>query len=186
MVLGFGVKHVSYFVYCVRVNTGSETWIDDSAFLGTAGNRTDLYYYYQSAIEEINQFSPVISAFDYKWARLYRKSSYSTSTCYTNMMNSSYYSSSSSYGQLSGVTTSRDYTLATGLQNSSDNKYMYMVQNVYNNFSNKLLQTITLTFNQSYQYAVIYESGLPRVVTMNSTTLQLKLSSGRAAFVMVF
>ena len=186
MVLGMGVRHVSYFVYCVRTSTGSEEWIDNSAFLGTNGNRTNLYYYYQSAISEINQFSPVISSFDYEWSRLYRRSTYSSSTVYTNMMNSSYYSSSSSYGQLTSVSTSKDYTLATGLQNPNDNKFMYMVQNVYNNFANKLLQTVTLTFNTTYEYAVVYESGLPRVITMNSNQLQLKLSSGRAAFVMVF
>ena len=102
------------------------------------------------------------------------------------MTSSSYYSSSSSYGELSNVSISKDWTLVTGLKCPSDNKKMYMIQNVYNNFDNELLQTVTLTFNSTYQYAVIYESGLPRVVNMNSKKLELKLSSGRAAFVMVF
>ena len=186
MVLGMGVKHVSYFVYCVRSNTGSETWLDDSAFLSVDGNRNDLYYYFQSQIHEINQFSDTISAFDYKWMRLYKRSTYNTAKVYTNAQNASCYPSSSTYGELSSVTTSRDWTLVTGMQCPTDNKYMYMVQNAYNSFSNELLQTITVTFNKSYSYAVVYESGLPRVVNMNSSSLQLKLSAGRAAFIMVF
>ena len=186
MVLGMGVKHISYFVYCVRTSTGSETWIDDSAFLGTTGNRTNLYYYYQSAIAEINQFSPIISNFDYQWSHLYRQAIYSTASVYNNMRNSSYYPSASTYGELTSVSTSKDWTLVTGLQSKTDNKKMYMVQNVYNNFNNNLLQTITMTFNTTYQYAVVYESGLPRVVTLNNNSFEFKLSSGRAAFVMVF
>ena len=186
MVMGMGVKHVSYFVYCVRMNTGSETWIDGSAFLSIDGTRTDLYYYYQSAIHEINQFAPVVSCFDYKWLHLYRAYSYSTATIYTNVANSVYYSNTTSYAELQSVSTSTEWTLVTALQNSSGSRYMYMVQNVYNNFDNKRLQTITLTFTSSHEYAVVYESGLPRVVIMNSSSLQLKLSEGRAAFVMVF
>lgn len=184
MALGVGVKHISYFVYCVRKAsaTGSETWLEDSAPLDSLGNRTDLYYYFQSAIAEINQFSSVISAFDYKWNHLYRKTIYSTANVYSNV----YTLSNSSYGELSSVSTSKDWTFVTGLESKTDSKKMYMVQNVYNNFDNELLQTVTLTFNATYQYAVIYESGLPRVVNMNSKTLELKLSAGRAAFVMVF
>lgn len=99
---------------------------------------------------------------------------------------SSYYSSSSSYGELSGVSTNKDWTLATGLKNPSDGKYMYMVQNIYNNFDNETLQKVTLTFNQNYEYAVIYEAGLPRVVTMNAKKLELQLSAGHASYIMVY
>ena len=187
MALGLGVKHISYFVYCVRAVTGSETWIDNSSFLDVDGNRTDLYYYFQSQIHEINAFAPVISSFDYEWMHLYKYNlSYNSAKIYSKTTSSASYPSSSTYGELTNVSTTRDWVLATGLRNKTDNKYMYMVQNVYNSFSAELLQTITMTFNQNYEYAVIYESGLPRVVSMGAKTLQIKLSAGRAAYVMVY
>lgn len=186
MVLGMGVKHISFFVYCVRAVTGSETWIDGSAFLCVDGTRSDLYYYFQSQIHEINALAPVISCFDYEWVHLYRKATYNTATIYTQATSSASYTSSSTYGELSSVTTSKDWTMVTGLRNSDDGKYMYMVQNVYNSFDANLLQTVTLTFKENYEYAVIYEAGLPRIVNMNATTLQVNLSAGHATYVMVY
>ena len=187
MIMGMGVKHISYFVYCVRSATGSETWIDNSAYLGVNGERTDLYYYYQAQLAEIRNFAPVISCFDYQWCHLYKYSSgYNSSTIYTNFTGSSYYSTSSTYGELTSVTTTADWTLATGLKNSDDGKYMYMVQNVYNNMDKNKIQTIRVNFNKTCQYAVIYESGLPRVVTMNSSQIEIKLSTGKAAYILVY
>ena len=61
-----------------------------------------------------------------------------------------------------------------------------MIQNLYNSFSSELLQECTLEFSNTKSYAVIYESGLPRVVNMNSNKLTVKLSSGRAAYVFVY
>ena len=187
MIVGMGVKHLSFFVYCVRANTGSEVWLDNSAFLTKDGVRNDLYYYYQAQIHEMNAFAPIISCFTYEWVHLYKYTwSSSSAGLYSQATSSSYYSSSSSYGELSGVSTNKDWTLATGLKNPSDGKYMYMVQNIYNNFDNEALQKVTLTFNQNYEYAVIYEAGLPRVVTMNAKKLELQLSAGHAAYIMVY
>ena len=195
MVLGFGIKHVSYFVYCVRgISAGpdstNEQWVDTSAPLNGQGEKTDIYYYYQGQLSEINQFAPVISNFDFDWLRLYSYSSLFTkpnkAKIYTNLTGSGYYSSSSSYGEISSVSTSKDWTFVTGLVSKTDSKKMYMIQNVYNNFDSELLQTVTVTFDKSYTYAVIDEAGLPRVVNLNSKKLEIKLSVGKAAFVMVY
>ena len=131
-----------------------------------------------------------ISNFDFDWLRLYSYSSVFTkpnkAKIYTNLTGSGYYSSSSSYGEISSVSTSKDWTFVTGLVSKPVSKKMYMIQNVYNEFDKELLQTVTITFDKSYTYAVIYEAGLPRVVNLGSKKLELKLSVGKAAFVMEY
>lgn len=192
MLLGFGIKHISYFVYCVRgISAGpdstGEQWVDTSAPLNGEGNKTDLYYYFASQLGEINQFSKFISNFEYEWSRLYKYLlNYNSSLMYKNFSGSKYYSSSSSYGEISSISTSKDWTLATGLVSKTDSKKMYMIQNVYNNFDSKLLQTVTVNFNTTYTYAVIFESGLPRVINLNAKKIQIKLSVGRAVFMLLY
>ena len=123
--------------------------------------------------------------FEYEWSRVYKYYiGSSTSSCYTaalKLMNEYY---ETTYGNLSSVTSSKDWVLVTGLRNKNNpNTYMYAVENVYNNFANNIIQTAKLTFTKTYSYAIVYEAGTVRYVNMNSKTLSLKLSAGKAAFV---
>ena len=200
MMLGMGVKHISSFVYCNRGTSGvsKEGWLDESSPLNGNGERNDHYYLFQSTLMEIQQFSKFISAFDYEWCNLFNftpswiestfqgKVKPNTAYVYEYMRSMSSYSSTKTYGEFSSLTVNQDWVLISGLKAKADGKKMFMIQNVYNNFENELLQNITVTLNGTYNYAVIYESGLPRVVTLNSKTLNLQLSSGRAAFVLVY
>lgn len=185
MLLAFGVKHISYFVYQCRANTGTEAWQETSSFLNIAGDKNPMYYYMQGMISQIKNFQNVIMDFDYEWSNLYRYAlSYNKSTMYSagKAIMGQYYDST--YGDLSSVTTSKDWTLVTGLKNQNNpNQYMYAVENVYNSFSSDVLQTVKLTFTKSFAYAIVYENGVRRIVNMNSKTLSLKLSAGHTAFV---
>lgn len=198
--LGLGVKHISYFVYQIRGNTGSEVWENNSAFLTKEGDKNDIYYYYQGQLAQLNAFSPVISSFDFDWVYAYHGSNESQAWAYGGITGSNLKNvitmPSETYGQITAHTVDSDWGLITGLVNSSGTK-MYMVQNIHNNFDNQLLQTHTIKFDtKDYNYAVVWENGQARVVKLGTTnetlsykrknTLTLKLSSGHAAYFILF
>lgn len=196
MIVGFGARHLSWFVYQVRANTGSETWLDNGSFLGKEGNKNPIYYYMQGMIAQIKNFSNVISSFTYDWSRLYRAKTYTDAWFYSSVLDSSfksYYSTSASYGHISSVSVDSEQAIVTGLIDRAG-RYMYMIQNGHNHPTNNIVQTVTITANAVYSYALVYEAGTPRIMTLGSTgisswkksTLTLKLSSGRAAYVMFF
>jgi len=193
--LGVGVKHISYFVYRCRQNTGSESWYENGSFLDTNGNKTNVYHYYKGMLNQIKNFGNIVSAFDYdSWAKFFSKQDTSISRYFTYankvMTNWSY---SSSYGDIRSisVTSGSDYALITALKNKDDNNLkMYMLQNSYNHFgTDEMLQSIELVFKEKYTYAIVYECGLPRVVNLRNDdslitkrTLAIKLSAGHAVF----
>ncbi|MCQ2742482.1 MAG: hypothetical protein MJ239_04205 [Bacilli bacterium] len=198
--MGFGVKHISYFVYCCRAYTGTETWNEEGSMLRVDGSRTKLYYYIGAMAHQIKAFAPMLSAFDYKWCHLYKGSNAADAWFYNGACDNStfadIYPSSSTYGNVSKYTVDKSWGLITGLAESNGAK-MYMIQNLHNEFGASIIQNHTITFDSnSYSYAVIFEAGLPRVVNLKSNDatfswnkrkiLSLTLSSGHAAFVMIF
>jgi len=201
-ILGMGCKHVSYFVYCNRSATGSETWYDDGAFLTKDGVRNPMYYYMTSMCHQIKNFGTTISAFNYEsWAKFVSKgttSQKSKSRYYSegqSLMESYSYSSYYSTIKSIEISSGTDWALFTALKNASTGNVMYMMQNAYNKFgTSDMFQILKVTFNQKYTYAFVYENGSARVVNLSKDdigtiikrSISLKLSAGHAAYVIPF
>ncbi len=195
MLMAFGVKQICYFTFYHRGSTGTETWNADGCVMTSDGTRNDLYYYMQAQRAQIKEMGPVLGNFEFEWFYIYRAS---TST--NRIINPSAYSylysnrpySSSSYQMLKNVASpSKSWISVTGLRNSSSGEYMYTVQNLHRKpDQSSVSQNITLNFDVSINYFVIYENGSLRIVdatTYNSyKRLTLTLSSGHTAFIMAY
>ena len=90
--------------------------------------------------------------------------------------------------KVSKVEVDKESALVTELVDSVNNRYMYMVQNivdpVYTGAGS--YQTTTLTFNQSYNYAVVWSNGESQVVSLVDNQYKVTQHPGQAVYVIPF
>ncbi len=196
ILMGFGVNEISYFTYYNRNVSGSsefgdigsmmiENW-DGDTFLGAT--RTPVWYTAQIAMEEAKEFAPTLFNFDYVSGRILRGSKYTNQGEAYEWGEEQAASNFNSFGTCTNVSIDNGYCVTTALKDSDD-KYMTMVANVSDPLTDMRVQTVTMTFS-SGTYAVVYENGASRIVNLKTVskkqTLTLKLSSGNAAYVIVY
>lgn len=205
--MGFGVSRVSFFTYYNRSLTSSEFRYDDdpNSTVGSmkiehvdengnvdAINRTDCYYSIQGELDEMNEFKNVALNFSYVDCNMisgstikYRQEKNSTSSSYQYPIKWAEQLDTDTFNyEISSISVDAEYCLTSTLVDS-DGNYMYMIQNACDpKYSS--LQEDTITFKDG-SYVVIYENGTKRIVKLTGDKkLTLKLSSGHAAFIMVY
>ncbi len=74
MLVGFGVKQISYFTYWTKqANNASEWFYDNGSFINRNGTKTELYDVMKQIMAEEQKLAPTILNFDYVTSNVYRK-----------------------------------------------------------------------------------------------------------------
>ena len=183
MLVGFGVKQISYFTYFTKADNNTEHFIDGNSFLTWRGEKTDIYHWMKQIMTEEQKLAPTILNFDYRSSKVYRLEMTNFDCTYAMRT-----IETSSFVALKNVNVNKEVALVTELYDDEKQNYMYMVQNVIDSTKkgSKAYQTTVLTFDQSYKYAALYVKGERTLVKLDKGTLTLKHKPGEATYVMPY
>ena len=90
--------------------------------------------------------------------------------------------------KVSKVEVDKESALVTELADSANSRYMYMVQNIVDPVytGSASWQTTTLTFNEGYNYAVVWRDGKQEVVKLVNNQYKVTQHPGQAVYVIPF
>ena len=185
MALGFGVKQLAYFTYVTRDNnfysdgTLAEKFLDGGSFINRNGEKTDIYYYMREILAENQAFASTILSFDYQTSATYIASGNAYGV--TNAVSTS----KGSFAKISDVSVNTESALVTQLFDKYNSRYMYMLQNI-TDAQYSALQTVKVTFNEDYEYAIVWKNGEKQVVRLQNNEYVAKLQAGEAVYVIPF
>jgi hypothetical protein len=131
-------------------------------------------------MKENEKFAPVIKSFDYQTCATYKGETITQSTEQAN------YIQQGTFAKVQNVHVDLESVLVTELFDKVNGRYMYMVQNLANASYNTAMQTAKLTFNENYQYAVVWKNGESSVVKLIDNTYVVKQAAGDAVYVIAF
>ena len=182
MQLGFGAKQLAYFTYFTRDNMQSQTFLDGGSFINRDGTKTNIYYMMREILAENQAFASTILSFDYKTSAAYIANGYAHSV--TNAQSCI----QGDFAKVQSVFVNTESALISELQDKLYNKYMYMVQNITQpqHQTAGTLQTVKLTFNENYEYAIVWKNGERSIVRLTNNTYVVKQNSGEAVYVIPF
>ena len=187
--MGFGVKQINYFTYWPKFanSTSGEYFEGNGSFINRDGTTTDLYDFMKTIMANNTAFAPTISHFDYNASKVVSNSyKYSDDHIVWGTM------TNDSFKFVSGVTTSTDATLVTELYDKDNYNYMYMVMNTIdpyekNTNGNDTLQTITVTFDGTFDMVYVYDqTGARTSVQLINNTYTVTLTAGQAVYLLPY
>lgn len=202
MLMGFGVDEISYFTYYRRRGAddqsnlyGScveEIWAmnpesGEPEFTGET-RKTSVWYDLQTMQEEMSEFDETILNFAFVKAGIIKSSSishnqgdaYDWADTFVDVKSSAF---SSAFGDATSISINKEYAVASLLQDSNG-KYMMMLENTCDPQYSSYQQITVNTSGKTY--AVIYENGTRRIVNITGNSLTFYLSSGNAAYVILY
>lgn len=183
MLVGFGIKEISYFTYFTKADNNSEHFIDGNSFITWYGEKTDIYHWMKQIMAEEQKLAPTILNFEYTTSKIY--------LTMPTVFNSSFAMrkyETADFAILTDVKVNKEVGLVTELYDAEKQNYMYMVQNIIDPVykGSKAFQTTVLTFAEGYTHAVLYVKGEKSVVKLDKGTLTLKHTPGSATYVIPF
>ena len=183
MLLGFGIKQISYFTYFTKADNNREHFKDGQSFLTWEGEKTDIYYWMQKIMAEEQKLAPTILNFDYVTSQVYR-----SPNAVFNFAHVMYKIDTPAFTKVTNVDVNKEVALVTELYDDETGNYMYMFQNVIDPIKkgSKAYQTITATFAEEYKYAAVYVKGERTLVALDNGTLTLKHKPGEATYVIPY
>ncbi len=184
MLVGFGIKQISYFTYFTKADNNAEHFIDGNSFLTWRGEKTDIYHWMKQIMAEEQKLAPTILNFEYKTSKVLVKMPMTFNLSYAMKT-----IDTADFTALKNATVNKEAGLVTELYDAEKGNYLYMVQNVVDPIykGSKAYQTTVLTFDAQYKYAALYEKGERRLVKLEKGgTLTLKHKPGEATYVMPY
>ena len=184
MLVGLGVQTIGYFTYFERDCTDIETYSYGSSFVTHFGEKTKLYDIMQKIMSDNQKFAPTVLSFDFNASNVYITEG-------TNKYMGGYIMNTTckdTFAKVSSVAVDKESALVTELVNKNDNRYMYMIQNIVDPdyTGTGSYQTTTLTFNESYNYAVVWSNGERQVVSLVNNQYTVTQHPGQAVYVIPF
>lgn len=185
MMLGFGVKEISYFTYFVHGDDNKGYFLEQSSFMTWYGEKTQLWYIMQKIMADNQKFANTIKNFQYQTSRMYKKqvSGYGDALEYID-----YGKDMGNFKVLRSVETDQSSAVVTELYDAKKKNYMYMIQNVVDSQwrTADTYQTATLTFTDKYDYAVIWVNGETKEVALKDHQLVVENPAGQATFIIPY
>ncbi len=183
MLLGFGIKQISYFTYFTKADNNTEHFKDGQSFLTWEGEKTDIYYWMQQIMKEEQKFAPTILNFDYKTSKVF---SVDVPTFGFGHVGTTL--DTPDFNKVTNVTVNKEIALVTELYDKDKDNYMYMLQNVVDpaKKGSKAFQTLTITFAKGYKYAAVYVKGERTNVKLDKGSLTVKQNPGEATYVIPY
>ncbi len=183
MLVGFGIKQISYFTYFTKADNNAEHFIDGQSFITWNGEKTKIYDWMKQIMAEEQKLAPTILNFEYTSSKVFTKSptifdsTHSLRTIET-----------ADFTALKEVSINKEIALVTELYDAEKSNYMYMIQNIVDPLDkgSKSFQTTVLTFGEQYQYAAVYVKGERTLKALENGTLTLKHKPGEATYVMPY
>ena len=175
--LCYGSKEIIYYQF--TDHTVKDGTAGDGVINGSSLNKSNVYNRASQANNEVKALSSAYMNFKWKSSSVFG----STSLTQFNKLKSK----ASAYGYISTVSSSA-HVLIGNFDDADGNytygaKHAYMVQNYGNTGSSQAESSITITFNGTPKRALVYENGIPKVVTLTNNALTLNLELGEGAFV---
>lgn len=183
MLMGFGIKQISYFTYFTKADNSKEHFIDGNSFLTWYGEKTDIYYWMQQIMKEEQKFAPTVLNFEYSSSKVYISETTNFDCTYA-MRNIE----TPEFTALKDVNVNKEAVLLTELYDGEKQNYMYMVQNIIDSTKkgSKAYQTTVLTFNKKYKYVAVYVKGERTLMRLDKGKLTLKHKPGEATYVIPY
>ncbi len=183
MLVGFGVKTISYFTYWTKSDNNTEHFIDGNSFITWYGERTKIYDWMKQIMAEEQKFAPTVLNFDYQTSKVY-----SNPPTVFDAGHAAWIKETPSFKALKDVSINKEIALVTELYDSVKGNYMYMVQNIVDPIhkGSKAYQTTELTFDSAYTHAAVYVKGERTLVKLQNGKLTLKHKAGEATYVIPY
>lgn len=183
MLLGFGIKQISYFTYFTKADNNKEHFIDGNSFLTWRGEKTNIYYWMQQIMAEEQKFAPTILSFEYNSSKVYISETTNFDCTYAMRT-----IETPDFTALTNVDVNKEVVLVTEMYDADKQNYMYMVQNVIDSTKkgSKAYQTTVLTFDKQYKYAAVYVKGEKTLVRLEDGKLTLKHKPGEATYILPY
>ena len=184
MLVGFGIKQISYFTYFTKADNNAEHFIDGNSFITWRGEKTDIYHWMKQIMTEEQKLAPTILNFEYTTSKVFTKMPMTFSASYVGKT-----LETADFKALKDVTVNKEVGLVTELYDAKTGNYMYMAQNIVDPVykGSKTYQTMVLTFDAQYKYAVLFEKGERRLVKLDKANqLTLKHTPGAATYVIPY
>ncbi len=184
MLVGFGIKQISYFTYFTKADNNAEHFIDGNSFITWAGKKTNIYYWMQQIMSEEQKFAPVVLNFEYTTSKIYTKM-----PAVFNPAHALKTIQTADFKAITEVSIDKELALVTELYDEAKGYYMYMIQNIIDPIyrGSKTYQTTTVTFGEEYKYAAVYTKGERELVKLSKNgTLTFEQTPGQAAYVIPY
>ena len=183
MLVGFGIKTISYFTYWTKSDNNAEHFIDGNSFITWYGERTKIYDWMTQIMSEEQKLAPTILNFDYQTSKVYTKA-----PTVFDASHAVWVRPTNDFTALKNVSINKEVALVTELYDDEKSNYMYMVQNIIDpiNKGSKAYQTVELTFDSAYKYAAVYVKGERTLVELKDNKLILKHKAGEATYVIPY
>ncbi len=184
MLVGFGIKQISYFTYFTKQDNNTEHFIDGNSFITWYGEKTDIYYWMQKIMAEEQKIAPTILNFEYTTSKIFMKQ--------PTVFNSVFAMrtiDTADFKALKDVSTNKEIVLVTELYDEAKDNYMYMVQNAIDpaHKGSKAYQTTVVTFGEGYTHAVKFVKGERTIVELEEGgKLTLKHKPGEATYLLPY
>ena len=181
MLVGFGVKQISYFTYWTKSDNNTEHFIDGNSFITWYGEKTNIYYWMKQIMEEEQKLAPTILNFDYNTSKVFIQAPTQFGAAHVRNTNET-----DEFTVLKDFVINKEIALVTELYDAEKGNYMYMVQNIIDpyNKGSKVFQTAQLTFGDEYKYAEVWTKGVRELVVLGEGgTLVVKNKPGDAVYI---
>ncbi|MBQ8430010.1 MAG: hypothetical protein IJX30_07950 [Clostridia bacterium] len=186
MLLGFGVKEISYFTYYTRTEnkTDGESFPDNGSFVNLYGKPTNIYYMMKEIIADNQAFAPTVLQFEYVKSGVFTKMPLNFSAGHIRYVEQN----NATYSEVKSVAVDKECAMINELYDKENNRYMYMAMNIIdpNQMGSRAYQTITLEFDSKYNFALVYKDGEKSLYRLNNGKLEVKGAPGDASFVIPF
>ena len=189
MLVGFGVREISYFTYYQRSEskTDGESFFNypDYSFVDYYGNKTKLYDIMQTIMANNQKFAPTVLQFDYVKSGCFTQEPMETGGRHLfNMV-----TNVQSYAKVKKVSLDKECAMVNELYDKENDRYMYMAMNIVDPeyTGSSVYQTITLEFDKKeYKYALVYKDGVSTLHQLKDGKISVKGAPGDAAFIIPF
>ena len=177
MSMGFGIDQIAYYTYWQR---SEQTYCN--AFMTYYGDKTSVYYDMQKILTENQKFAPVIKSFDYVTSGWFTQKFSSYDASHIQVC------AKGSFAKISDFVCDKETVLISELYDNGNNRYMYMIQNAIDPAykASTTYQTATMTFTESYAYAVVWKNGEQSVVKLVGNKYSVTQHPGEAVYVIPF
>ena len=190
--MGMGYDHFYYYTYQIAENRGVG-WTENTTFLNTAGEKTNLYYYGQELMTNAQKMADVILNYDYLGGKFYVAempkgdvSCYFSGPIETTVTNSGLtFDNSHEFALIEQVKFDNDVVFVTELKDNENDLYMYMLQNVIdpaNGEYGRTTEKVSVKISGDYTHVAELCDGKIEYVKLSNGEYSKTLSAGDAVF----
>lgn len=184
IMIAFGAKCVMYFCYYVHSDDGNGWFLETCSFETWYGEKTKMWYFMQDIIAQNKEFACVFNNFAFKTSRKYIVQDARTYQ-YEYL---EYAKDQGEFTALKDVSLNQEGALITELYDERFGVYMYGVINMVDPIDKgaRSYEIVTLTFDDVYEYAVIWKDGEKQEVALKNHTLKVENAAGEVTYVIPY